>query len=410
MPSRARVPWGPLAVATSFVSLLGWLGLRTVAFTDYETEAEPALQALQAGDLGAFLDLLPAYGGSLIVRSPFALLPDAWGGADLALFRSMAVPCLAAGVVLAVVLWTRARLGGAGRGAGLAVLALAAGNPLTLRALETGHPEELLGGVLCVLALIAAGADRPLLAGVLVGLAVANKPWAVIAVAPVVLTLPSGRGRALGVAIGTAALFVIPLALAGSSAVTQAGAAARDSGQIFQPWQLWWFFGDHGQTVTGLFGEKVGYRAAPGWVGQIARPLVVAVPLVLCLALARRLRERPWHDGLLLLALVLLLRCVLDPWNVVYYELPFLLALVAWEVHARPGSLPAISIAATLLCWVTLEQLTTQASPDVQAVAFLAWSVPAATTMMLALWCPAVVQRFIERLRSRSGLPSPARP
>jgi hypothetical protein len=31
-------------------------------------------------------------------------------------------------------------------------LLLAAGNPLTLRALEIGHPEELFGGVLCVAA------------------------------------------------------------------------------------------------------------------------------------------------------------------------------------------------------------------------------------------------------------------
>jgi hypothetical protein len=62
----------------------------TRAFTDYEVEAEPSLQALRAGDPGAFLDLLPASGGSLVVRSPFALLPGIWGGGDLALFRSMA--------------------------------------------------------------------------------------------------------------------------------------------------------------------------------------------------------------------------------------------------------------------------------------------------------------------------------
>lgn len=410
MRTRVRELALPTTLAIALAGLLGWLGLRTMAFTDYEVEAEPALHALRAGDLAAFLDLLPAYGGSLILRAPFVLLPDTWGGGDLALFRSMAIPCLAFGVFLGVHLWQGARRLGASRTAGLAVLALCAANPLTLRALEIGHPEELLGGVLCVAAVLAAGAKRPLLAGILLGLAVVNKPWAVLAAAPVVLTLPARRTRAIAAAAATGALFAIPLALIGSSAIEQSGAVARDGGDIFQPWQLWWFLGDHGQTVAGLTGEKVDFRAAPAWIGQVARPLVVLVPLALCAALARRLRDRPWHDGLLLLALVLLLRCLLDPWNVVYYELPFLLALVAWEVHARPGSLPAISLAAMLLCWVTLEQLTTVVSPDAQAVAFLAWSVPGAGAMLLALWRPVAVERIVERVRAHAGILSPTRP
>jgi hypothetical protein len=54
---------------------------------------------------------------------------------------------------------------------------------------------------------------------------------------------------------------------------------------------------------------------------------------------------------------------------------PFLLALVAWEIHAerRP---PVLAMAATLLSWLTLVWLTTRAHPDVQALAYLGWSVP----------------------------------
>lgn len=392
MPSRARELAGPTALAVALSLLLGWLGLATMAFTDYEVEAEPSLQALRAGDLGAFLDLLPAYGGSLVMRAPFALLPGIWGGGDLALFRSLAAPCLAAGAVLGVLLFDRATARGTSRGAALLTLALCAANPLTLRALEVGHPEELLGGVLCVAAVLAAGARRGLLAGVLLGLAIANKPWAVLAAAPVAIALPDGHLRAAAGASAAAGALLAPLWLAGSAAISQAGLVARDAGEIFQPWQVWWFLGDHGERVVGLLGDKPGYRAAPGWVGTVARPLVVAVPLVLCLALARRMRARPWHDALLLLALVLLLRCLLDPWNVVYYELPFLLALVAWEVHARRGP-PLLSLAATLLCWVTLEQLTRQVSPDVQAVAFLAWSVPLALALLVRLAAPDLFER-----------------
>jgi hypothetical protein len=387
----------PAAVAVVGALFLAWLGLKTMAFSDYELEAEPALLALLDGDLQRFLDLLPAYGGSLVLRSPFAFLPELWGGGDWALYRSMAAPCLAAGVALGLVLWTRAERLGRERKACWAALLLCAVNPLTLRALEIGHPEELLGATLCVGAALAAASRRPLLAGALLGLAVANKPWAVLAVVPVAILAPEGRWRLLGLAGLVVAGVLGPLWLAGSGAVDRAGDVARDTGVIFQPWQVWWFLGDHGQVVMGSFAEKPGFRTAPGWIGEVARPVVLLVPVALSLALARRLRARPWHDGLLLLALVLLLRCLLDPWNVVYYELPFLLALIAWEVHARQG-LPVVSLAATLLCWLTLEQFTLQLSPDAQSLAFLAWSVPFALALALRLCSPELWQRLTARL------------
>ena len=388
MRARLRDLALPVAAATAIAGVMAELGLRTMAFTDYELEAHPALALLRSGDLGGFFGALPSYGGSLMMRSPFALAPEAWSGGDLSVFRSMAVPCVVAGVVLAVVLWQRAASAGVGLAGRGAVLALCAGNPLTLRALEIGHPEELLGAVLCVAAALAAGARRPLAAGVLLGLAVANKPWALVAVAPVLIMLSSGRLRALAAAGATAAAFLVPLLVLGGVALAQTKAVASDAGTIFQPWQVWWFAGDHGPAVVGTFGPKPGFRTPPEWISAVAKPLVVLVPLAVSLLLARRVRLRPWHDGLLLLALALLLRCLLDPWNVVYYPLPFLLALLAWEVHARPGT-PVLSLAATGLCWVTLEQLTRVLSPDLQAAAFLAWSVPLAVGLTAHLAAPA---------------------
>jgi hypothetical protein len=396
MRTRARTLAGPLAAATAGALLLAWMGLRTMAFSDYEYEAEPALFALRDGDLAGFLELLPSYGGSLVLRSPFALLPELWGGGDYALYRSMAVPALAAGVFLGVFLWRRGETLGRGAAARWVVLALCAFNPLTLRALEIGHPEELLGGALCVGAALAAGARRPALAGVLLGLAIVNKPWAVLAVVPVVAIAPAGRLKLLAIAGGIGVAVFGPLLLAGSAAIGEATKVAKDAGEIFQPWQVWWFLGDHGQVVMGTLGPKTGFRAAPSWIGEVARPLVVIVPIAVSLALVPRLRGRPWHDGMLLLALALFLRCLLDPWNVIYYELPFLLALVAWELHARAG-VPVVSLVATLLCWVTLEQLTRQVSPDAQAVAYLAWAVPFA---LLMIWRLAAPDRFAARVRA----------
>lgn len=413
--SPRQVAAAALAAAGACLGLV-IVGMPSTTLTDYSIEAEPAVQALRDGRLAEFLQLAPSYGGSLILRAPFAFLADLWGGGDLALFRSMAIPCLAASVFLALVLWDRSRASGAGRGAAVLVLLLCAANPLTQRALRTGHPEELLGAALCVGAVLAAGAKRPILAGALLGLAVANKPWAVLAAVPVAMALGGGTGRArasvakwrvvatdsrvraAAVAGVVGAAVLAPLVLYGGAALQQAGEVARSSGEIFKPWQVWWFMGEHAGPVYDPFGNlrPSGYRAPPEWLGQVARPLVVLVPLVLSIVCAIRLRRRPWHDALLLLALVFLLRCVLDPWNMSYYALPFLFALLAWEVHAR-GGLPWITLLGTLLTWVTVDWLSAFVSPDVQSVVYVAWSVPFALALAWRLLDP---HGFRDRLQA----------
>ena len=119
----------------------------------------------------------------------------------------------------------------------------------------------------------------------------------------------------------------------------------------------------------------------------MTRPLTVLLPLALSLLMARRLRSRPWTDVLLLLALVLLLRCLIDPWNISYYELPFLLALLTWELHARSEP-PLLSLAASFLAWLTLVRLPLLLDPDLEAAAFLAWSVPLALLLTVRLVAP----------------------
>ena len=381
----ARLPLVPaILAALGLAALMGWLGLTNYLWTDYEYEALPAFSALVKGDLVAFLELAPAYGGSLIIRSPFALLPDVWGGGEMAVYRAAAAPCLLAGAVLGVLLahlrsvrfgwnWTAA-----------IVLALAAANPITLRALEIGHPEELFGGVLCVLAVLAALARRPVLAGALLGLALANKAWAVLAIAPVLLALPQGRLRAAGVAFGLAGLIMAPILLANPPA--QVADHAHTTGTIFQPWQVWWFFGDTGEVIRGIDGNvKEGYRLAPAWLSSYPHPLIafLVLPLGLLYARACRLRDRPAEDVLLLLALLFLLRCVLDPWNIGYYHLPFLMALLAWEA-VRFRRAPALTLFAVSAIWFTLDRALDLFSPDLQAVLYLAWALP--LVAVLARW------------------------
>ena len=396
MAPSARKLVVPVLLALAGTALLAWLGLATASFTDYELEAEPALAALRNGDLQGFLARLPAYGGSLILRSPFALAPDLWHGGDLALFRSMAAPCLAAGAALGVLLWARARKARLPRSAAYLALALCTVNPITLRALETGHPEELLGGALCVAAALAALARRPVPAGVLLGLAVANKPWAVLAVVPVMLMLGRGHVRALVAAGAVATVLIAPMVLGGAAGVQAAGRVAGDTGEIFQPWQVWWFAGEHGHVVRGLTAEKPGYRVPPPWISGVGHPIVILLGLLLSLACMRRLRARPHEEALLLLAVVLVLRCLLDPWNITYYALPFLLALAAWEVVGSERA-PLLALAATVMTWVSFEQLPQLLSPDAQAAAYLAWSVPLAVVLTWRVLDPRGSRRAARR-------------
>jgi hypothetical protein len=253
---------------------------------------------------------------------------------------------------------------------------------MTLRAVEPGHAEELLVGVLVVAAALLAADGRAVWSGLALGLAVAGKPWAALAVLPVLGLLPGARAlvRCCGAAAAAGLVVMLPFLLVsgGSSggAVRFAANAASTNGAMFQPWQIFWFLGDHGRRVMSPFGERVGFRAAPDWIAHVSHPLL----LVACVALGaagvllQRRRGAPAADGLLLLAAVLQLRCLLDTWNNAYYVVPVLLALLAWDVHAHRGR-PVLTASVTLAAWVTFQTLR-NAAPDLQAAAYLVWAVP----------------------------------
>lgn len=457
--------------ATTASAAIAWIGLYGFAWNDYEVEVEPAVDALTRGHVLEFLRLAPSYGGSLIERAPFALLPGLWGGGELAVYRMLALPCLLAAVALAV--WLCAQMRGTAdrpgrsRLARTIVVGVCVANPLTLQALELGHPEELLGACLCVAAVLLAARGRAVWAGALLGLAIANKEWAVLAVGPALLALPvDARARPVGartrpldmlappvdtrarpvgalvIRLGTlarrwraplrcllsaaavSAIVLAPLLAASARFSATASAAAVPAGGIFQPWQLWWFLGWHGPLVHGLFGSpKPGYRTGPAWTSAISHPLIVAAGVALAGAvwLARRRRAR--HDAggfaprgpigqpgrereaLLTLALVMLVRCVLDTWDTAYYMLPFVIALVAWEARGDGPRLPLLALSCTALAWLSFEGLPDHgASPDVQAALFLAWTLPLCAWLARTLYAPG------RSARRRSSRGTAARP
>jgi hypothetical protein len=396
--ARVRSEGAWWAAGFAAAATMCWLTLQGFVWNDYDTEVGAAFRALIAGDVGGYLSQLPAYGGSLVLRAPFASAAAALGGGELAVYRAVSIPCVLALVVLAMMLLRRMDGRGRSTGARALVLGLCVANPVTLRALEIGHPEELLCAVFAIAAVLVAIDGRTVPAAVLLGLAIASKSWAVLAIGPVLLALPGRRVLALALAGVTTIAVLSPILLAGSHDALVTGATQTGS-VIFVPWQAFWFLGEAGHVVIGGNGlpKPAGYRVPPEWLSPLTHPMIAFLVVPLSLAWARVHRALPRFGGeqiLLLLALLFLLRCVLDPWNVVYYELPFLLALLAWEGLCRPERPPVLALAMTAVVWVTFERAPDWLSPDMQCVLLLAWAVPlAAHLARQAFWPPAPAER-----------------
>ena len=385
-PRGETALWILLAVAASLTMIWGWSW--NVVLNDYGTEAAASFTALLHGHVDAFLQTAPSYGATFLLRAPFALPGSLTGASALLIYRLSALPCMLAIAALGVWLATDLRRHGGGIVAAAVALALCAANPITYKVLEIGHPEELLGGALCVAAVLLALRGRANWAALALGLAIANKQWALLAIGPVLVALPAQRWRTLIGAGAVAVAFVAPIML---STVTVKAATSRlivsDTGTLFHPWQVFWFFGPRGHWLP-VMGNYIprGFRLPPSWLGGRAHLLIVwlGVPLTL---FALRRRTRP-ADALLLLALLMLLRCWLDPWDNVYYPLPFIVALLAWETTVA-RRLPFAAAAATAATWLIFDYLPLHLTVDEQAVSFL---VPATLTL-------AALAAVIYRLR-----------
>jgi hypothetical protein len=399
----------PIAAAAIGLAVVGWLALGDWSWTDYDNEARPAFDALVGGHVLNFLQLAPAYGGSLMLRAPFVLIPKLWGGGELSMFRAAAAPCMAASAILAVWLVARMRTAGSSTLARVLALSLVVANPITLPALEMGHPEELLGAVLCVAAVLVAARGRALWAGVLLGLAIANKEWALVAVGPVLLALPRQRIRAALACCLTSATILAPLVLAGKL-VTQVKGASQ-TGTIFSPAQFWWFLGSRQHLAHIGGGQSLIVRDAPAWVSGHAHVLIVALAIALALAYAWRRApgaSRQLNEPLLLLVLVLLLRCALDPWDISYYTLPFLIALTVWEslTFGRP---PVLALAASFAAWFVFQWAPNHAVASGNIfLMFLGFALPPLVGGGIILYAPGLSSRVAMRLTRRGPVASPA--
>jgi hypothetical protein len=360
-------PLALLGLAAGLAVLL--LSTRDVFWTgDFMDEAWPAYLALQEGDLGLFLRELPGYSGfTLLVGGPLAYLAGLLGGEETAALRAVALPGIAALALLGAHLATQV----ADRRARVLVVLLAAAGPLVHLAIAAGHPEELLAAAATVGAVLVARHDRPVAAALLVVLAVLAKQWAVLAIGPALLALPATRPRIVFAA----------LALAGTGAVIGAqtllhplsAEALTNTGPLFHPQQLFWPLGVDAPAWFAEAGH--GERTAPAWLTTFTRPLIVGISVPLTLVAWRRRT-----DPLALLALLLLLRCLLDPWNLGYYHLPLVTALLALEVSER-RPWPVLTLATTALVWLSFVTIDARTG-DLPYLMYLAWTLPLAAVLL----------------------------
>jgi hypothetical protein len=305
----------PAALAAAFLSATSRLG------TDYPWDAGPAISSLARGNVHDFVADQAQMGPlSLLVRAPAAALV---GPSSIWAYRLGALLCFMAAIGLGALSAKRAGTVYAAIAATLLIV-----NPVSLDAMRLGHPEERLCSALCVVALLLAR-RRPVAAGIALGAALATKQWALIAIAPVLLAAPSGARTRLALTAGAmTAAIVVPFAIADPRAFLDSlhhpafGVATMRTGNV-------WGWSAITSHVSLGAGEWTTAYTVPSWLQHAAHPLVALLTLGLG---AAALRTRRRLDPLALLALLMLLRCSLDPWNHAYYHAPFLAALISWEV------------------------------------------------------------------------------
>lgn len=386
--ARLLVPLGLILIAAGLISAGTPLGV------DYanpskigENVAGPSVEALARGDLDAFFAEQPIMGAvSLVLRAPFVALADAIGGGLLMQYRLGAFPCV---VALGLLGWALARrIEGEDRWPlRLLVGGLVVGGPLTFKALFWGHPEELLAVALSVGAVLVAG-RRPVIAAIMLGCAIATKQWAVLVIVPVLVTAaPAFRLRLLFGAGAVAALWFLPMALGDLERFWAQNRANGSSGPGVTPSSIWWAFGGQVGTTTGIRGSEVPVYGLPHTYSKISEPLAILATFGLSGLFYVRRRSFEMADALTLLALVMLVRCMLDPLAISYHHLPFYVALAASEV-VRTRSLPVLTLVTGGVLYVTSELAT---MPDLQNVIYLGWSFPLALYLGLSLFAPRVL-------------------
>ncbi len=363
-----------------------WLTTTMSGTSDWTVDSWPAVNALRHGEIHAYLSAKAMMGPfATLVQAPFAAFA---GSGQLVTYRWAAFPCVLAAGLLGLYL---ARIAGR-RGASPVFQVLLAGiclvNPLTVAALQSGHPEEILTASLAIGAIASAAEGHGWRTAVLLGLAVASKQWAVIAILPALFALPGNRIRVGLVAGAIAFALFLPSVAVAPATFTDVSHNAANTGSRITPWSVWYPFAELESKELQLGSSTVTAQVheAPPVLGKLSHPLIVllafAVPIGVMLL--RRGRTLSGADAMALFTLLALLRCALDPVDNVYYHLPLLLGLAGWDALS-PRGLPLRSLvggALALFFWDWSHHLNDVAAYN---AAYIAVIVPAGVLVAIAL-------------------------
>ncbi|HMI80399.1 MAG TPA: glycosyltransferase 87 family protein [Solirubrobacterales bacterium] len=343
--------WGPYLLIGA---LCAWLASRVAGTGDWDADAGPAIEALAAGDVGHYLSWASLVGPfASLVQAPFVALS---GGSGTVAYQWAVFPCLFGAGLCGLSLGRIAARRGAPPLTQVLLPLLFLLNPITFEALETGHPEEILTAALAIAAIATAAEGHTRRTALLLGLAIASKQWAVIAILPALMVLPSQRIKVGLGAVAVAAALFAPSVVASPSSFLDVQRAASGTPGAATPWSAWYPLASEKTEVYSVGGEQLEAQVvdAPSLATSFSHSLIVLLALVLPLAVAWR-RGLPLapSDAFALLALIGLLRCALDPADNLYYHAPLLLAMFGWDAFSSRGlplrSLLGVGIA--LLFW-----------------------------------------------------------
>jgi hypothetical protein len=372
---------------------------------------EPAwpLEALARGDVSTFVHDQPLMGpASLVLRAPFAAVANAFH-ADLTWhYRATLLPCLLISALLGLALVRRSRARGHFWLQTAAVGVLAFVNPLALSAIDAGHPEELVAAAGVVAAALFVLDARWALAAVALGLALATKAWAVLAVVPILLAVaPPVRRRFAGVLVVVLLVAYAPM-IAGDpgrfrAVVQTAGSLGSHYGEATAP-DSWFFTARPGDftwashVVDGQvqFSDATGY-AVPTGVARLAHASLLILSVALAFVWSRWARARRPETLLLLLGAILLMRCLLDPGDHLYYHAAAATALLGYEALRRRARFPWIAGGFIAALWII-----TRVNDHLRTDTTFAWVYLSFAASMIAL----MVGRLINETRTDAGQPA----
>jgi hypothetical protein len=259
-------------------------------------------------------------------------------------------------------------------------------------------------------------------AAVALGLAIATKQWALVAIAPVLVAMPRHRLRVAAIGAALLALVVGPVALADPQAFADSLKSIASVESWVSATNVWWPLAHthHFRVFDGVAYAQVIKYTLPSSLNLIPHALIVLVGLPIGALIAARRRPVTLDQALSMLTLLMLLRCALDPWDNAYYQVAPLVALYARDALCARG-LPLASVFATLATAITFNHIAIvhgglgrfafNGGAGLTTIVYLAYTLPlviwlAANTLELRM--PALLTAQLPRPRlRRSTAPNP---